>query len=458
MVYFKKLLQLSLLAFFLFGPIKAFSQSPLEGYLREGLENNLALRQKNIGIEQALYSLKIANSYLLPSVSLGSGYTHGNGGRSISLPIGDMLNPVYATLNQLTESRNFPRIENVEQSFFPSNFLDAHLRTAVPLVNTNLYYNKKISEDQVLLKEYEVKVLERELVKTISMAYYNYLSAVEAVKVYSSALELVKRNLQVNQSLLKNGKGLPASVLRAESEYESVKAQLQDARNSALNAQRYFNFLLNKPQDSPIEVQENIEAELDAVPHVLAEPTSGVEKREELQMLQTRERLSTTVVRMNQQFWVPQLNAFLDLGAQAENWNWNERSRYFLLGVSLDMPLFSGFRYNYQSRQAQLGAKEARLSMEEGSKQLQLMADNSRNNMATAWHNYGAAKQRLQASESYYRLIERGYSEGSYSLIEFIDARNQLTSAQLQKNIQVYQVLSSLAQYERETSAYSINH
>lgn len=174
-------------------------------------------------------------------------------------------------------------------------------------------------------------------------------------------------------------------------------------------------------------------------------------------MLRTRENMSNTILQMNKQSCMPQLNAFLDLGAQSENWNWNDRSRYYLLGISLDMPIFTGFRNTYQSRQAMLGLKEAQLSKEESTKQLQLTASVSRNNLATAWQNYEAAMQRLQAAESYFRLIEKGYAEGAYSLIEFIDARNQLTSAQLQENIQTYQVLSSLAEYQREISAYSFS-
>lgn len=435
-----------------------FGQDPLEKYIQEGLENNLALRQKNISLERAVYALKAANSYFLPSVSFSSGYTHGKGGRSIELPVGDMLNPVYATLNQLTESQGFPQIENVKQSFFPFNFLDAHVRTAMPLVNTDLYLNKKMEQDQLLLKEFEVKVLERELVKDIKIAYYNYLSALEAVRVYSSALELVERNLLVNESLLKNGKGLHAAVLRAQSELEQVKAEQLEAQNQVKNGRRYFNFLLNKPQETPIEAAVNLETALMEVSELLIAPAAGFERREELQMLRTGERMGQTVVRMSKLNWLPDVNAFIDLGAQAEKWDWEENSRYYLLGVSLDVPLFNGFRNKYQTRQALLGLKSFGLKLEESSQQLRMAAEVSQNNLATAWENFQASGQRLKASESYFRLIEKGYAEGTHSLIEFIDARNQLTTAQLQKTIQTYRVLIAKAQYERETTTYPINH
>src|SRR5690349_13812800 len=91
------------------------AQNALEAYVQEGLTNNLVIQQKNISLEQAQTALSIAKSNFLPSVNLLADYTSGKGGRNISLPIGDLLNPVYSSLNQLTQSDGFPQIENVKQ-------------------------------------------------------------------------------------------------------------------------------------------------------------------------------------------------------------------------------------------------------------------------------------------------------------------------------------------------------
>src|SRR5687768_5557856 len=83
------------------------AQTMLDEYISTGLKDNLVLEQKNISLEKALLSLKIARGRFLPTVALQGNYTTGDGGRSISFPVGDMLNPVYATLNQLTGSDQF---------------------------------------------------------------------------------------------------------------------------------------------------------------------------------------------------------------------------------------------------------------------------------------------------------------------------------------------------------------
>src|SRR5688572_30753872 len=115
----------------------AFSQQPLEHYVAEGLKNNLVIQQKNISLKQAENALRIARNQFLPSIQLLADYTSGDGGRSISLPVGDLLNPVYQSLNQLTQSDQFPLIQNVDENFFPKNFYDAKVRTSLPIINTD---------------------------------------------------------------------------------------------------------------------------------------------------------------------------------------------------------------------------------------------------------------------------------------------------------------------------------
>ena len=61
-----------------------------------------------------------------------------------------------------------------------------------------------------------------------------------------------------------------------------------------------------------------------------------------------------------------------------------------------------------------------------------------------------SATKKLSSATAYFRLVERGYREGVNSLIEFIDARNQLTTASLQKNLSTYKLLKANAQLERQ--------
>ncbi|HEY5917568.1 MAG TPA: TolC family protein [Chryseolinea sp.] len=432
---------------------KVNAQTVLDDYIQEGLKSNLVLQQKTISWEQAQQSLQVARSYFLPSITLLTDYTSGEGGRSISMPIGDLLNPVYASLNQITQSDQFQQVENVNQNFFPKNFYDARVRTSVPLINTDLYMNRNIQGQQVMMKQFELAAYKRQLVFDIKSAYFIYLGTNAAVKIYESALELVNKNVEINESLLRNGKSLPANYLRSKSELERVKAELNSAQNRVANARNYFNFLLNRDLDADIDV--NYQA-LGTEP---ADTTNlMVEGREELQMLRTAKEINQTTLRLTKLSRVPKVNAFLDVGSQAVNWRVNDNSGYYLVGVQLSMPLFQGFRTNHTIRQNSLEIQKTQLVLSNTTQQLSLAAMVAKNDLQTATQNFLASREQLKSAQSYFNLVEKGYQQGVNSLIEFLDGRNQFTLSQLQQNVRLYEMLIASAKLERETASYTLEN
>jgi outer membrane protein len=435
--------------------VNANAQQVLDEYIEMGLKNNIVLQQKNISLEKAMLSLKIANGLFSPSLNLLGNFIHGVGGRSISFPVGDLLNPVYSTLNQLTGSDNFPQIENVTTNFLPQEFYDVRARASMPILNTDLIYNRKIRQQQTLLQEYEVIIYKRELVRNIKVAYFNYLGAREGVSIYQSALTRAMEGKRVNESLLANGKGLPAYVLRSESEIENIKAQLVDAERQVENAQLYINFLLNRNAEEVINTSYSAAGDLLNASFLIQEPVS-IQKREELLQIQTLKGLNENILSMNKMFWSPRVSGFVDLGAQAENLKYNSNANYYLIGVQLDMPLFAGFTNRNKISQSRLEIKNTELSVRQVNQQLTMNTQISKNVLVSAYQNYQSAQKQLEAAQSYNRLIEKGYKEGVNTFIEAVDARNQLTSAQLLVTLNQYRVLIAGANLERETTGFEV--
>lgn len=434
----------------------ASAQQNLDGYVAEGFKNNIVLQQKNISLDKAQYALKTAKSLFLPTVAFSTTWSTADGGRNIPLPLGDLLNPVYATLNQLTATNKFPLMENQSINFLPKNYYDAKVRATVPIINTDLGYNKKISEQQVVLQEFEVQIYKRDLVKNIKTAYYNYLNSLQAVDIYKSGMQLANEGLRVNEKLLEGGKGLPAYVLRSRSEVENVNAQLVTAEQQVINARMYFNFLLNRDANEKIETNFDDKTDLTKVSALVAN-LSLTGNREELKALDQLVFINKTALKMNRQFAVPKLAGFVDLGSQSEGFHFNDNTRYYMVGLQLDIPIFTGNRNNFKIKQSTLDIKNAELNANLVAQQLNLSTKISQNNLKAAYKTYQSSLKQFEAASSYQRLIEKGYKAGANSFIETIDARNQYTSVQLLVNINRYKVLSAMADLERETATYSIN-
>jgi len=436
--------------------VEASAQSVLDQYVQEGISHNLVLQQKKISYEKAISSLKIATSYFFPSINLQGSYTSGEGGRSISIPVGDLMNPVYKTLNQLTGSNSFPQIQNVEQTFFPYKFYDVKIRTTMPLLNTDLIFNREVQNTQRELRCIEIEMYKRELAKEIKVAFFNILSAEAASKIYDNILLRAMEAKRVNESLLKNGTGLPVYILRSESEIENIKSQKVEAENQLRNAKYYFNFLLNKDLEEQVNTVLSAE-ELDIFSKLPPLVDRTLSKREEVKMLRKGIEINESLAKMNNLYWIPKVSAFLDLGAQDQKWNYNTKSRYYLFGLQLDMPIFEAFRNQNKIDDAELNLHNAKLELQNITAQLRVSTNIASNAVTTANQNYLSAVKQLEAAKSYYNLIMKGYQEGINSFIETVDARTQLLSSELSTNINKYKILISVANYERELATNKIN-
>ena len=97
-------------------------------------------------------------------------------------------------------------------------------------------------------------------------------------------------------------------------------------------------------------------------------------------------------------------------------------------------------KLSLQSLQNQKELLNKNLSRQLQSTLLQLKSD-----YATA----SATQNRIQSARKYFELINKSYQAGTASQIEFLDARKQLTEAELQYHIAMYSVMITKAEIQR---------
>ena len=427
-------------------------KSVLDTYIATAFQQNITVQQKSIQVEKAMIALKTAQSLYQPNLSFQGAYQSGEGGRSIAFPVGDLLNPVYSTLNALTRTTQFPQISNVETNFFPRNFYDMKVQSTMPIFNKDLSYNKQLQSQQIELQQVDLSLYKRELVKQIKTAYYQYLLSLGLQKVYQNSLYVAQEGKKINQKLVENGKGLPAYILRADSEIAQIQAQQAEASKQSESARMYFNFLLNVPLTNEILV----DFEVDKAIQEVIRTRSTVGNREELNLLAKSISMQETVLKMNESFYLPKLNGFVNLGSQSSNWALNSKSAYYILGFQVDLPIYSGKRNTLKVKQSQLDVASAKNTLDLTAKQLNLATETAQKGLSASLVGFQAATKSLEAASAYQRLIEKGFHEGVNSYLETVDARNQWMNAQINYQLNQFKVLIAAAAYEREAALYPL--
>lgn len=449
----KRLLFMALMASL--GLTKANAQtSRLDGYIADAFAQNQGLKEQQIDLDRSLYALKEAQAMYLPTVSMLGSYTKSSGGRTIDVPVGDLINPVYTALNQLTGTNKYPQLGNQSFLLNPDNFYDAKLRTSLPLINAEIRYNKLVKQQLINNQQAAVNVYKRALVKDIKTAYYRYYQALQGVATYNSAMLLIKENIRENESLLRNGVRNGTALLRAQTEQQKTSAALIQSQHAVQNARSYFNFLLNRPLTDSIIIDQNIFTAAETI----ADTTAGTAKREELNQLRIQQQVYTLDYKLQKSGFIPKLNTFIDLGSQGFDFNVNNKTRYYLWGVNLQWDLFTSGQRKYKAAQSQAKIQAATAQLDQTTQQLNLQLSQAYNNYQSAKAAYQSSVAQLAFAGKYYTDQLKAYRSGQLLYLELVDAQNQLTSARLQIADTQAGLQVALAELERDQATYPINN
>ena len=436
---------------------KTFAQiqrGMLDSYIDSAFAQNQGLKQQQFDLDKSMYALKEAQAMFLPTVSLLGSYSKTAGGRTIDVPVGDLVNPIYTALNQLTNSNKFPLQKNESFLLNPDNFYDAKLRTSFPLINAEIYYNKQIKQQLITAQQASVNVYKRALVKDIKTAYFRYYQSLKSVETYNSALVLINENIRENESMLRNGTRNGTALLRSQTEQQKTTTSLIQAWLSVKNAREYFNFLLNRTLTDTVRIDSvTINSTL-----VNPDKSKGIAGREELKQLRTMQQVYSLDYKLQKSGFIPKLNTFLDLGSQGYNFEANNKTQYYLWGVNLQWDIFTGGQRKYRAAQSRASLNSASAQLDQTQLSLQLQLNQSYNSYQSARAAYRSAAAQLAFAGKYYNDQLKAYRAGQLLYLELVDAQDQLTGARLQTAQTQADLQIALADLERDQASYPINN
>lgn len=425
----------------------------LESYVQEGLKSNLQLQQEQLNYEKAVQNLKLAQSLFLPQISANANYTLADGGRKINFPVGDLLNPVYSTLNTLTGSAAFPQIANVNEQFLPDNFHETKLRVIQPLFNPEIYFNYKAQKELISVQDAQKRAFENDLKYNIAAAYYQYLQTEESITIYTKTRELLTELLKLNQKLVANDKATKEVVLNAAYELDKVEFQLAQAIKNNQVAKSYFNFLINRDLTTSIIQDTTIRASLSEGEELSTLTEAALRQRQEVRQLQGVLQANDQVISLAKgNSYLPKINVVGDVGYQGFKYKFDNNQQYWLAQFSLSWDIFKGGEKRTKVQQAKLDYQVTENRLEQLKKQIELQVIQSYYEVEATKQSYRAAQSGINNAERSFQIIRTKYFEGQALLIEYLDAQNKLTTSRQTENISAYDVLRSQAALRRTIS------
>jgi len=424
----------------------------LEGYIQEGLNANLGLKQQSLDIAKSQEAIRQAKGLGQPKLTFDANYTMAAGGRKIDFPIGDLLNDVYGNLNALNAvpgnlppgviPSQFPTLENQQIQFLPNNFQETKISFAYPIYNSDLKYNREIQSYLLQSKTAGKAATEQELRYQITEAYLNYLRVLEAEKIWINAKTVLGELRRFNESLVKNNVATRDVVATAEYELSKADNEIFKFKSQQNTARAYFNFLINK--DLQADVVADTALLRANLPAYQAEQLveQSLSNRPEFTALKAGQQAAETDVRRNAaNLKIPDFYLGGSFGFQGFGYKFNKDQAYALAQVGLSYDLFDGGIRKSKTQEARLQAESVRNQTAQVQQQIALQVTSAWNELDAAQNTFRTTQVGLRAAEETFRIVNNKYRANQVLLLEFLDAQNRVTTARLQQLLAWSEVL-----------------
>ena len=420
----------------------------LDRYVAEALTANLALAQQSAALERANAGVREANGRFLPTVGLNARYSEFNG----VVNIGDFINPAYAALNQLTGESRFPTNVNATLPFRQ----ETRFELTQPLFNDALFGARAAARAQRDLAGATRKGAMRQLAADIQQAWLGYGSTVRAVETLEATVPLLDENVRVSERLIGAGQATPDVLLRARAERSELQQQIEEAKRQRSAAQRGFNVLRNRDEDTPIALADD-----STLMHVdtlsrAALLAHALTHREELAQAGSGITLARAQQRMATAAYLPSVALAASYGVQGDRYRFNTRNDVGLASLVMQWNAFNGGQDAARREQANATRTEAEYRRREAERAIALQLGNAYDAVQSARSTLATASDRLASAERAFSLVQRRFAEGLATPVEFLSARTAFTSAAINQVITRFTFATRVVELERAAALRSL--
>lgn len=435
------------------GPLRAQERVPsvvpsesgagpvLEAIVKEALEHNLSLAQERLLEARAVARMDEARGRSRPSLNLNSRYSEQSG----AMDLGRFVNPANAALNQLLGEDRFPTDLSATLPFRHQS----SVRLVQPVFNQRIRAGLAVAREGLEGQRAQRRAAARALAAEAQTAFLNVALARSLRRVWESTLPLVEESERVSQRLVDAGNATPDAVFRARAERSEVEQKLQEAREQEDTGSRAFNQLLQRPLDTPVETLAESEIRF---PISLTEEEAvarALQGREELDGLEAGIRASAAGVRVVTASWFPEVSLALDYGFQGRDIALGRDQEFSAVSIVVSWSLFNGGQDAARRDAAQAELRRLRLRRQEVEDLIRLDVRQAYAGAVVARDAIATAEARLASARRGFQLVRRRYEEGLATPIEFLDARTELTNAEINRTVTVYRYAIRWVDLER---------
>jgi len=276
-----------------------------------------------------------------------------------------------------------------------------------------------------------------EVRKNIVQTYSSVLLARENIDFLEKNKNNLEKNLLELNQLYENGFEEEESVEQIRLTLSGVKTQLRYINNVERITLDMLKLLMGFPIKSPLILSDDLEKLTnDSLFNFKVPQKLSLDNNIDIKIAENNLLSETLLYRYERSKGLPRLSAFLNgnYTGNSESFTFTQQGQKWfgaaLLGINLQIPVFSSLRRSALSQKAKIAMLQAENDLTETQERILIEVKAAENDYKLAVENYFTNKENLELATRIEKKNQLKYFEGVTSSFELREAQLQLYSAQ----------------------------
>jgi Outer membrane protein len=318
--------------------------------------------------------------------------------------------------------------------------------------------NIKTGRLNVEVAKIQNKQNDESIIYNTSQAYFQVLIYKEYESTLTTNIISYKKLYQILELQYKKGVALEIDLDRIKVSLKSAEYQLNETATQHRNALSNLKFRMGLPLDSTLHINDSNDfSSYASLPQIVVFDFNRLTDY-------SLNKLNVDLQKINMQTkkaaFLPAVNSFARFGNQSYDEafsnsfsNWKD---YSYIGVSVNIPIFSGMRRSSQVKESKLTYKNATENLELAESSCKLRFDNAEKSLLTAYNSYMSNKDNLDLAQKIYDKTNLSYQKGAASMSDFLSDDTALKNAQTNYMNSLFSYMLAKLDYEKSKGTLSI--
>ena len=268
-------------------------------------------------------------------------------------------------------------------------------------------------------------------------AYGNVLVTENSISILESNIKILQKNYEDAKKIYENGFNEEEDVEQLEITLGNIKSQLNSVKRMKDIAYQMLNLSLGSPINTKLILTDSLDGLAENNINLdLINSEFNFSNHIDFKISENDRETKRLMMKLEQSKALPSLSAFVNYGRQAFSDSFsffNNNQQWFgssLLGVSLNIPVFSSFSRKSKTAQAKIALENSDIRLKETKQRLSLMAEKAKSEYQLSIENYNTSKRNVGLAERIEKKQRIKFFEGISSSFDLLQAQNQLYNQQ----------------------------